>query len=118
MLYRAVQGVGRVTEAKLAKAESAVIREMRHQGLGHRMSDGELLMVLQHHEIPTRLIDFCRSPLPALYFATEEMDGTDGRLFIVGQRIDSNDKYPTMSLGRRNGTAVGWGGNREHLLCT
>jgi hypothetical protein len=108
-LYRAVQGVGRVTEAKLAKAEAAVIREMRHQGLGHRMSDGELLMVLQHHEIPTRLIDFCRSPLPALYFATEEMDGTDGRLFIVGQRIDNNDKYPTISLGRRNG-ALPWAG--------
>src|SRR5258706_8655544 len=38
-LYRAVKSTTRTTEATLAKAESAVIREMRRQGLGHRMSD-------------------------------------------------------------------------------
>jgi hypothetical protein len=99
-LYRVVQGVGVVTERLLTKAESAVVREMRNQGLGHRMTDGELLMVLQHHQIPTRLIDFCRSQLTALYFATDELDSRDGRIFVIGQRIDDRGEYPKIVLDK------------------
>jgi hypothetical protein len=98
-LYRAVHDANRVTEAGLARAEKAVLQEMRRQGLGHRMNDGELLMVLQHHAIPTTLIDFCRSALPALYFAAEQNDDQDGRLIVIGQRIDKLGGYPKLALG-------------------
>jgi FRG domain-containing protein len=47
------------------------------------MTDGELLTVLQHHGIPTRLIDVSTSPTEALFFAVDRNDGADGRLFIV-----------------------------------
>jgi hypothetical protein len=41
------------------------------------------LAYLQHHGIPTRLIDFTRNPWVALFFASESMDDVDGRLFAV-----------------------------------
>lgn len=72
-----------VTERRLASVEATVIKAMRAQGLGRRMSDGQLLSVLQHHGVPTRLIDFSRKPLEALYFVVEKEDTVDGRLFVV-----------------------------------
>lgn len=41
------------------------------------------LAYLQHHGIPTRLIDFTRNPWMALFFAVEGMDLVDGRLFVI-----------------------------------
>jgi hypothetical protein len=106
-LYRATPSAKRVTESELASAERAIIKTMREEGLGKRMTDGELLMVLQHHAIPTRLIDFCRSILPALFFATEGGDGRDGRLFVIGQRVDPGTKmYPFLLLS--DGNRVPW----------
>lgn len=85
-LYRvckAAVGDERVRESHLAAAEKAVIAALREEGMGRRMSDGELLMICQHHLVPTRLIDVSTKPLEALFFAVEKEDGTDGRLFIV-----------------------------------
>lgn len=64
--------------------EALVLAEMRKQGLGRHMSDGEVLMVLQHQGVPTRLLDVSKTPLEALYFAVETDDGIDGRIFLVG----------------------------------
>lgn len=86
-LYRVCkEAVGdnvQVDEVHLASAEQAVISALREEGMGRRMSDGELLMVCQHHLVPTRLIDVSTQPLEALFFAVEKEDGTDGRLFVV-----------------------------------
>jgi FRG domain len=38
---------------------------------------------LQHHGIPTRLIDFTENPWMAVFFAAESNDGVDGRLFAL-----------------------------------
>ena len=38
---------------------------------------------LQHHGIPSRLIDFTRSPWIALFFAAEAIDEYDGRIFAL-----------------------------------
>jgi hypothetical protein len=93
-LFRAIQTAGRVTEDSLTEAEAAVLTEMRNQGLGLRMNDGELLMVLQHHGIPTRLLDFCHSRETAMYFAVDDHGGTDGRLFVIGQRRSPDRSFP------------------------
>lgn len=78
------QGSGQRWEPGLMRAEQRVLQEMRKQGLGRHMSDGELLMVLQHHGVPTRLIDVSDRALEALFFAVERDDALPGRLFILG----------------------------------
>ncbi len=73
----------RVDEQTIARAEQAILDSMREQGLGRLMTDGELLAVLQHHGIPTRLIDVSTAPLEALFFAVDQEHGVDGRLFAI-----------------------------------
>jgi hypothetical protein len=84
-LYRQCRNVRgpAVAEADLAAAEMAIIDAMREEGLGRRMTDGDLLMILQHHAIPTRLIDVSAAAMEALFFAVDQNDAADGRLFII-----------------------------------
>jgi len=42
-----------------------------------------VLAIMQHHHAPTRMIDFSRSPLVALYFAVVSLAPTDGRIFVI-----------------------------------
>ena len=84
-LYRLCQQVKGTTvvEADMANTETAIIDAMRAEGLGRLMTDGELLMVLQHHAIPTRLIDVSAAAAEALFFAVDRNDAADGRLFVI-----------------------------------
>lgn len=85
-LYRECKNIVKnrqVDEAHIAAAEQSVIHALREEGMGRHMTDGELLMICQHHSVPTRLIDVSTKPLEALYFAVEKEDGTDGRFFVV-----------------------------------
>jgi hypothetical protein len=68
-----------ITEKILIEAEIALISSMRAEGLGRLMTDGELMMVLQHHGIPTRLIDVSVQPLEALFFAVDSSGEVAGR---------------------------------------
>lgn len=97
-----------VKEKRLAEVEAKVLTAMSKQGLGRRMSDGQLLSVLQHHGVPTRLIDFSRGPLEALYFAVESRDSTDGRLFIVRAHGRTTSVATTMTLASTAGAALPW----------
>lgn len=102
MCRHAVQGS--VFESDMARAEQKIIDVMRQEGVGRLMTDGQLLTVLQHHGVPTRLIDFSKAPLEALFFAVEDYDATDGRLFIV------------QSLPSRQGTKVDFEDNGTYQL--
>jgi FRG domain len=81
-LCREIKGAT-VVEADLADAEATIIEAMRAEGLGRLMTDGELIMVLQHHHMPTRLIDVSAAATEALFFAVDHNDAADGRLFII-----------------------------------
>ena len=46
-------------------------------------SEWEWLTIMQHHRVPTRLLDWTESPLVALYFAVTPPDDVDGALWIL-----------------------------------
>lgn len=46
-------------------------------------TDFEWLFLMQHHSMPTRLLDWSESPLVALYFAARENDAADGALWML-----------------------------------
>ncbi|MEU5886841.1 FRG domain-containing protein [Streptomyces sp. NPDC047461] len=87
----------RVTEGMMHTAEQAILGEMKQQGLGRLMKDGELLSVLQHHGIPTRLIDVSERPQEALFFAVDRDDDRDGRLFLIRLNPDVTDHVIDLS---------------------
>jgi hypothetical protein len=109
-LCRSEKG-GPVAEADLRAAETAIIKAMRGEGIGRLMTDGELLMVLQHHLIPTRLIDVSIQRTEALFFAVDRNDAADGRLFIIDVRTP--DPLPLTPGPQLPWADVVWGSIRS-----
>lgn len=72
-----------ITEKLLHEIETSILEDDSLASLSSKLKAGELLMILQHHGIPTRLVDLSTSPLEALYFAVEKYDAVDGRLFLI-----------------------------------
>ncbi len=87
-----------VTEELLATVEAGVVQLAREEGLGRLMTDGELLMVLQHHGVATRLIDVSAAPLEALFFAVDGHADRDGRMFLVHPHPTPNAVVDRMDL--------------------
>jgi hypothetical protein len=89
-----------VAEDVMRTAEVAIIDAAKGEGLGRNMTQGQLLMVLQHHGIPTRLVDVSAGAPEGLYFAVDQQDSKDGRLFILHPHDDKrlslelNDELP------------------------
>lgn len=96
-------------EKLMRSAETRVLQEARKQGLGRNLTSLELLTVLQHHLIPTRLIDVSASWKVALYFASEAKDMVDGRMFVIAAMPSLWSKF-TKSLGED----VDWPSPPEH----
>lgn len=57
-------------------------------------SDWELLAIAQHYGVPTRLLDWTRSPLVALYFAVEDEYVNDGAVYYFeAETFINTDNY-------------------------
>lgn len=71
-------------ESDIRSYEKKLLERATHKGYrwhnGRNLSDFELLAKLQHHGTATRLIDFSRSVLIALWFAVSENETDDGVL--------------------------------------
>ncbi|MGW4897219.1 FRG domain-containing protein [Kitasatospora sp. NPDC004240] len=88
-----------VSEKLMQDAERQLLTVLRNmEGLGRLMTDGELLAVLQHHGIPTRLIDVSARPLEALFFAVDRAEDMDGRLFLIELPAKNGDGPDTIDL--------------------
>lgn len=119
-LYRhlkpSVPVTGERYEPDMLAREKVVLRQMRGQGLGRVMSDGELLMVLQHHGIPTRLIDVSERALEALFFAVEKEDTTNGRLFLLGLLPENSESVALAGEWREPRFWAGYGRGRTQAV--
>lgn len=76
-LVRSIRkGGSEVPENRLRGRELEILDEARRWGLGRDLgpsaTDMHLLAMLQHHGVPTRLIDVTSNPMTALWFAAEE----------------------------------------------
>ena len=74
---------------------------------GGKWSDLEKLSVLQHQGAATRLLDFTRNPLVAIWFACDGHPGKDGKVFALdinegkGMARTVEHYVPNRSLGAR-----------------
>lgn len=113
-------GRRKVTERRMRDYELDLLRRARHRGYGYedgrRLADFEVLAKLQHHGAATRLIDFSRNILVALWFACNSEKGKTGLLFglhtdyINGQEEEAEEReYNQIFIdGESNAGATTW----------
>ncbi|PCC48898.1 hypothetical protein CIK62_16230 [Brevibacterium aurantiacum] len=97
-----LQSGRQVTERHLHLAEVAMMDAARSQGLGRRMSAQQLLCLMQHHLMPTRLIDVSRDPFEALFFALNKDHDTDAVLFMI-QPLPVHESWHDSDAGPGSG---------------
>src|SRR6202035_3111636 len=84
------------TEATLASQESILVTRARTTGydraLGRRLSDVELVGLLQHEGAATRYLDVTPDPYIALFFACEQAVGSDASAGLIALLVQ--DEWP------------------------
>lgn len=99
-----------IAESDLVAAEQVILRAMGAEGIGRRMTEGEMLMVLQHHGIATRLLDVSASPKEALFFACDQHGEQDGRFFVFAVAPARGPVCRVDELALGDAKALPWSG--------
>lgn len=70
-------------ESEFREVEASILETANRNGIVRGLTPLETLSILQHHEVPTRLIDVTTDWKVALYFACEKRDSEPGRVFAI-----------------------------------
>ncbi|WP_354500674.1 FRG domain-containing protein [Mycetocola sp. 2940] len=96
------------TEAAIRLNEQNSIEAARRWGLGHSehgyASDLHLLAMLQHHGVPTRLVDVTYNPLTALWFACSDPKLRDLPGVLVSMAVSNVPVIETVPVAPRDVT--------------
>jgi hypothetical protein len=90
--------------------EKKILAHARHNGWdyleGRQRGHLEVLAILQHHGVPTRLLDVTRDPLVSMYFATEpalDSEGNEADGALIAIRDPGNTVEPDSQGFNPNG---------------
>jgi hypothetical protein len=88
--YKLIPSIGRrpdIPKESLTAYEMWMFAEFKRRGLAMLdavpRTDWEWLFIAQHHGLPTRLLDWTKNPLVALYFAVEKQLDQDGAVYSI-----------------------------------